>query len=224
MPGYDTDVVVVGAGVMGLATARVLAQSGRDVLVLEQFELGHARGSSHGDARIVRLSYPEARWIRLAQESFPLWRELEAESGRELLELHGTVDIGDWQPNRAALDECGIESEVLDAALGQSPGSAEGYNRLGIAYRRLGRMAEARAAYERAIAADPSLPAPHRNLGVLLDLYLGQPGPALERYEQYQRLAGGADTEADAWLAELRTRANNAQRTADAAASTGVQP
>ena len=113
-------------------------------------------------------------------------------------------------------------AEVLDAALGQSPGSAEGYNRLGIAYRRLGRMAEARAAYERAIAADPSLPAPHRNLGVLLDLYLGQPGPALERYEQYQRLAGGADTEADAWLAELRTRANNAQRTADAAASTGV--
>ena len=116
MPGYDTEVVVVGAGVMGLATARVLAQSGRDVVVVEQFELGHTRGSSHGNARIVRLSYPKARWIRLAQESFRLWRDLEAESGRELLELYGTVDIGDWEPNRAALDECGIESEVLDAA------------------------------------------------------------------------------------------------------------
>lgn len=116
MRGSDTDVVVVGAGVMGLATARALARAGRDVVVLEQFAVGHDRGSSHGASRIVRLSYPEERWVRLAQESFPLWRELEAESGRDLLELYGTVDVGDWEPNRAALDACGIESEVLDAA------------------------------------------------------------------------------------------------------------
>jgi sarcosine oxidase len=114
--GYDTEVVVVGAGVMGLATARALALAGRDVVVLEQFEVGHERGSSHGASRIVRLSYPEERWVRLAQESFPLWRELEAESGDELLELHGTLDVGDWEPNRAALDACGEQSEVLDAA------------------------------------------------------------------------------------------------------------
>ena len=104
----------------------------------------------------------------------------------------------------------------LNAALGQYSASAEGHNRLGIAYRRLGRMAEARGAYERAIAADPSMPAPHRNLAVLLDLYLAQPAAALERYEQYQRLAGGADPEAAAWLAELRTRMNQTQRTAEA--------
>ena len=67
---------------MGLATARALAQAGRDVVVCEQFELGHERGSSHGSSRIVRLSYPDERWVRLAQESFPLWRELEPESGR----------------------------------------------------------------------------------------------------------------------------------------------
>ena len=40
--------IVVGAGVMGLATARALAREGRDVLLLEQFELNHAHGSSHG--------------------------------------------------------------------------------------------------------------------------------------------------------------------------------
>jgi sarcosine oxidase len=112
----DAEVVVVGAGVMGLATARALARAGRDVVVFEQFELGHDRGSSHGGSRIVRLSYPEARWVQLAQESFPLWRELEAESGQELIEWHGTLDVGDWQANRDALEACGVASEVLDSS------------------------------------------------------------------------------------------------------------
>ena len=114
MGAVDTEIAVVGACVMGLATARELKRAGRDVVVLEQFRLGHDRGSSHGTSRIVRLSYPEARWVRLAQESFPLWRELEAESGRTLLELHGTLDLGDWGPNRDALNECGVPFEVLD--------------------------------------------------------------------------------------------------------------
>ena len=112
----DTEIAVVGAGVMGLATARELRRAGRDVVVLEQFQLGHDRGSSHGTSRIVRLSYPEPRWVRMAQESFPLWRELEAESGRVLLELHGTLDLGDWEANRDALADCGVAHEVLDAA------------------------------------------------------------------------------------------------------------
>ena len=116
MAAFDTEVVVVGAGVMGLAAARALAQAGRDVVICEQFELGHERGSSHGSSRIVRLSYPEERWVRLAQESFPLWRELEAECGRRLLDLHGTLDLGDWAPNRDALAACGAPYEVLDAA------------------------------------------------------------------------------------------------------------
>ena len=57
----DAEVVIVGAGVMGLATARALARAGRDVVVCEQFEVGHKRGSSHGGSRIVRLSYPDER-------------------------------------------------------------------------------------------------------------------------------------------------------------------
>ena len=116
MGAVDTEIVVVGAGVMGLATARELSRRGHDVAVCEQFEHGHARGSSHGSSRIVRVSYPEARWVRLAQESFPLWRELEAESGRTLLELHGTLDLGDWEPNRDALAACGAAFQVLEAA------------------------------------------------------------------------------------------------------------
>ena len=54
-------VAVVGAGIMGAATAYALARDGVDVLVLEQFRVGHARGSSHGRTRIVRLAYPNAQ-------------------------------------------------------------------------------------------------------------------------------------------------------------------
>lgn len=116
MRAQDVEVVVIGAGVMGLATARALAQAGRDVVVLEQFEPAHAFGSSHGSSRIVRLSYPDVRWVQLAQASYPLWRELETEFGRALLELRGTLDLGDWQPNREALAACRAGFEVLERA------------------------------------------------------------------------------------------------------------
>jgi glycine/D-amino acid oxidase-like deaminating enzyme len=50
------DVIVVGAGVMGSAAAYQLAKDGRQVLLLEQFQIGHTRGSSHGGSRITRSS------------------------------------------------------------------------------------------------------------------------------------------------------------------------
>jgi monomeric sarcosine oxidase len=86
-------VAVVGAGVMGAAAAWQLARRGADVTLYEQFELDHTRGSSHGRSRIVRLSYPDPEWVRLAVEAREGWRELELESGRTLLELYGIVEV-----------------------------------------------------------------------------------------------------------------------------------
>jgi sarcosine oxidase len=102
---------------MGLATAWALNKRGHDVVVHEQFELGHARGSSHGRSRIFRLAYAEEEWVRLAQEALPLWRELERESGESLLELHGLVEIvTDLHESSApTLEACGIRWERLDA-------------------------------------------------------------------------------------------------------------
>jgi len=57
------EVVVVGAGIMGSATAYALASQGHDVLILEQFRVGDAHGSSHGRSRIVRLAYPEVEFV-----------------------------------------------------------------------------------------------------------------------------------------------------------------
>jgi tetratricopeptide (TPR) repeat protein len=117
---------------------------------------------------------------------------------------------------RASLD-AGRDAEVveqLSATLAQYPATAEGQNRLGIAFRRLGRMTDAQQAYEKAIAVDPAMAAPQRNLAVLLDLYLAQPARALEHYERYQQLDGGTDQQAVQWVAELRTRLNQSQRIA----------
>ncbi|HXX12009.1 MAG TPA: FAD-dependent oxidoreductase [Burkholderiales bacterium] len=108
-------VAIIGAGVMGLATARALARAGHEVVVYEQFERGHARGSSHGRSRIFRLAYSEPRWVRLAQEALAGWRELEAESGERLLELTGLIEIVSdlSESSAAALDACHIAWERL---------------------------------------------------------------------------------------------------------------
>jgi sarcosine oxidase len=109
-------VAVVGAGVHGLSSTRALARRGHEVTLYEQFELDHNRGSSHGDSRIFRLSYPEPEWVRLAQESLSGWRDLERETGETLLELSGIIEImrAGEEGSRRAFDEFGIAYELLD--------------------------------------------------------------------------------------------------------------
>ena len=53
------DVIVIGLGAMGSATAYQLASRGVRVLGLEQFDVPHALGSSHGSSRMIRLAYYE---------------------------------------------------------------------------------------------------------------------------------------------------------------------
>jgi sarcosine oxidase len=62
--------------------------------VVEQFESGHDRGSSHGTARIVRRAYSDALYTRLTGQSFELWRELERQSGSSILRMLGGLDHG----------------------------------------------------------------------------------------------------------------------------------
>src|SRR5437879_3312555 len=59
MSNNTYDVIVLGVGGMGSATLFELARRGRRVLGLEQFALGHDRGSSHGHTRIIRQAYYE---------------------------------------------------------------------------------------------------------------------------------------------------------------------
>jgi glycine/D-amino acid oxidase-like deaminating enzyme len=105
-------VAVVGAGVMGCATAWALRERGADVTVHEQFELDHDRGSSHGRTRIFRIAYPDPYWVRFAQEAYAGWKELDP----DLLGLYGLVELTPDPALTSArgLDESGVPYRWLD--------------------------------------------------------------------------------------------------------------
>ena len=90
---YDT--IVVGAGVEGSATAMYLACKGSRTLLLEQFELEHTRGSSHGGSRIIRYNYPEPFYVEMMKDAYPLWSDIEAQAKVQLIEKCGGVTFGD---------------------------------------------------------------------------------------------------------------------------------
>ncbi|MEO5900267.1 MAG: FAD-dependent oxidoreductase [Ilumatobacteraceae bacterium] len=121
------DAVVVGAGAMGSSAAWWLARQGRSVLLVEQFEQHHHRGSSHGGVRIFRLAYSDLHYVRMAQAAVPLWRELEDDTGETLLEITGGFDHGPpgtMAPIAAALGAAGARFERImpAAAAARSPG------------------------------------------------------------------------------------------------------
>jgi sarcosine oxidase len=89
------DVVVVGVGGMGSAAVYQLARRGVAVLGLEQFDIPHEFGSSHGISRIIRLAYAEhPDYVPLLRRAYELWRQLENLAGERLLITTGGIDAG----------------------------------------------------------------------------------------------------------------------------------
>jgi sarcosine oxidase len=112
----DYDVIVVGAGVMGTSAARWLAKRNRNTLLLERFDIGHARGSSGGPTRIFRLTYEHPAYVRMASVALEEWRALESESGERLLITTGGLDVGEGgRPSARALEAVGVAHAYLSA-------------------------------------------------------------------------------------------------------------
>ena len=111
------DVAVVGVGGMGSAALYHLARRGKHVLGLERFDIPHELGSSHGITRIIRLAYFEdPSYVPLLRRSYELWRELERESGEQLLYVTGTIEAGE-RIYAGALHSCRVHDlphELLD--------------------------------------------------------------------------------------------------------------
>jgi len=123
-----TDVIVVGLGAVGSAAVYQLAKAGTRVVGIDQLYPPHAMGSSHGDTRITRTAVAEGLgYVPLVRRSHELWREIEAQTGRELLvqcgglvmgvpgstSQHGIDDFA--TATRAVALASGIAHEVLSA-------------------------------------------------------------------------------------------------------------
>ncbi|MCC2667852.1 MAG: Glycine/D-amino acid oxidase (deaminating) [Armatimonadetes bacterium] len=87
-------VAVVGVGGTGSAALRFLAQAGHEAVGFEQFRAGHDRGSSHGESRIIRYTYPDLLYTQMMADAYPLWGELEEAAGEELFVRCGGLMFG----------------------------------------------------------------------------------------------------------------------------------
>ena len=95
--------------------------------------------------------------------------------------------------------------DALKTAVEHNDGSAVAWTELGATQRLRGEFPNAAASYEKAIAADPNFAPAYRNLGVVSDLYLGDPERALTAFERYKELTG-EEKPVSGWIAELRAR------------------
>ena len=95
--------------------------------------------------------------------------------------------------------------DALKTAVERNDGSAVAWTELGATQRLRGEFPNAAASYEKAIAADPNFAPAYRNLGVVSDLYLGDPERALTAFEHYKELTG-EEKPVSGWIAELRAR------------------
>ncbi|KAK4558790.1 hypothetical protein RGQ29_008167 [Quercus rubra] len=117
--GEEFDVIVVGAGVMGSSTAYQVSKRGHKVLLLEQFDFLHMRGSSHGESRTIRSAYPEEYYYPMVMESYRLWEEAESHIGYKVYFKAQQFDMGSSEDKRlreviATCQKYSVPHEILD--------------------------------------------------------------------------------------------------------------
>ena len=113
------DVAVIGAGVFGAWTAYSLRRAGRSVMLIDAYGVGHARASSGGESRVIRMGYgSEDLYTRWAIRSLGLWKQFFQETGISLLVPTGVLWMGRAEDpltdaTAATLQTLGVRAELL---------------------------------------------------------------------------------------------------------------
>lgn len=113
-------IAVIGLGGTGSAALRFLANAGHAVTGYERYEIGHRRGSSHGNSRIIRYAYSDSLYTNLMTAAFPLWEELCDKTGHDLLVKCGGITFApeghpELEATIAALSGAGVAHTVMPA-------------------------------------------------------------------------------------------------------------
>lgn len=90
------DVIIIGAGAMGVSTGYFAAGKGLRVLMLDAYNPPHTKGSHHGDTRIIRHAYAEGKsYVPMVLRAQQLWEELEAATKNHIFSRTGVLSVGD---------------------------------------------------------------------------------------------------------------------------------
>jgi sarcosine oxidase len=106
-------IVVIGAGICGLAAAHELSRRGERAIVFERGE--PFAEQSAGLARIFRIAHRRPAVCRLAMQARVGWQRWEAEFGAgRLLGSEGFIAAGGCDDTAAAMTDAGAEFSWLD--------------------------------------------------------------------------------------------------------------
>ena len=86
------DTAIIGAGVFGVWTAAALKRAGHRVVLVDAYGIGHARASSGGESRVIRVSYGgDPLYSAMAEASLPEWDALSRRQGTPILHRTGVL-------------------------------------------------------------------------------------------------------------------------------------
>jgi glycine/D-amino acid oxidase-like deaminating enzyme len=122
----DSDLLIIGGGVMGLFAAYHASERFGRIVVLERGRIGDPTTASYGRTRSFRNDYLDATYARLAHEAFRLWGDFEAQTDTRVLIRCGCLNVAKSSvtPNLAdtyaqrsyeMLTRLGMRTESLDS-------------------------------------------------------------------------------------------------------------
>ncbi|OTA20783.1 N-methyl-L-tryptophan oxidase [Xenorhabdus beddingii] len=124
-PRDDFDMVIIGGGIIGLASAYYATFRGLRTLIIDQYGIHNDVNSSKGIERMFRLMQDNESEAHLAETSLALWMELQLATGKQLLAMDDLIFFGhrdapmttegNVQQIKKTMDRMGMPYEYLDS-------------------------------------------------------------------------------------------------------------